>query len=435
MLLVSYYCSNKVARQRPYDLFAGMVFFETAFEINLMVWAGLDYPRTGLFGFITQITLCSMLHMFGSIAHDMVQQVRNPFKRQLNLRLAFMLVFWVFFYTAIFKEFAVAIVDDEADEFYEGYGMFLFPWVSRRFTHIWSTQHHKIRKTTLTERYFGLFCVFIFPLLFNCVYAVYAYMLGRRGLSQGLDFISDARKRLFDFRRDFLLGNTMFFIFFLALAVFVNLSGRCVDYSGITMVGCLHLIHALFHFALWVVYVPGMYRYVLQKIVLRIRSATGEIEEADEEADEQVRQKLCCGSQGGVVTELNPIGDPASHDGCASEQKQDLNEPSTITSPRNFRRAHPRVDESEPGDDDVVLQLDPSRPASPAPAAGRCTKDTRCTDIRCPDYSRNYGRHKHLNETGKDKREEQAARGDDFFLRAEVVHLMSDGIKRAVSFI
>ena len=37
-------------------------------------------------------------------------------------------------------------------------------------------------------------------------YGLYAYILGKKGLVQGLAFSSKARKKLFDFRRDFILG-------------------------------------------------------------------------------------------------------------------------------------------------------------------------------------------------------------------------------------
>ena len=131
-----------------------------------------------------------------------------------------------------------------------------------------------------------------------------------------------------------------------------------------------------------------------------------------------------------VTAELNPIG--------GRVQKSD-SAPFEVPQ-RDTRARHQRANEllvcgDEESRDEAVLQLDCCRsPCTTREDKGdssECNRDSVCTNIDCPDYMvTNYG----LRKDHKATIDERAARADDFFLRAEVVHLMSDGIKRAVSF-
>ena len=102
-VLISFFTSgDRNLRQRPYDLIAGMVLFESLLEVIVVVWASSGYPNDWrAMGVTITIAFTVMTAFFLAVAHDLVQQVRNPFKRTFNLKLGFWVVVFCFIQTNV----------------------------------------------------------------------------------------------------------------------------------------------------------------------------------------------------------------------------------------------------------------------------------------------------------------------------------------------
>ena len=107
---------------------------------------------------------------------------------------------------------AQAVTGQNDDEFFDGYSIYLIPWTTRVFQHMYDPiDSHQVVSTSVEERHFALFMVYIAPLILATIYSFYAFVIGYKGLQQGLSFSSEARKKLWQLRRDFILGNAIFF--------------------------------------------------------------------------------------------------------------------------------------------------------------------------------------------------------------------------------
>ena len=74
---------------------SGMVTFEAIFHLNVCVWAMDGYSRSYVYGLVTQLSLCAVLFCFGAVCFDLVEQVKNPFKRSVRRRIVFGFFLWV----------------------------------------------------------------------------------------------------------------------------------------------------------------------------------------------------------------------------------------------------------------------------------------------------------------------------------------------------
>ena len=231
-------------------------------------------------------------------------------------------------------------------------------------------------------------------------YGLYAYILGKKGLVQGLAFSSKARKKLFDFRRDFILGkftsclefrtihchavgNFLFFVMLVGAAIFVNQASRCIDQSGITIFAALFLGHGVFHFTLWVLYVPGIHRSCAEWLIIKWRSCTEALcfREKSNEEQPMVHRNVLHVEQG-TTAEQGVI----NLDVVPAELNADYHTPTG-------RRSSVEMDSL--GEDNIA-------------AMGE-------------------------DNTEDDKLHREQQSNDDFYLRLEVVLLMSAGIEESVS--
>ena len=111
-VLISFFTSgDRNVRQRPYDLIAGMVLFESLLEVIVVAWAISGYPNDwAAMGVTITVVFNGLLAFFLAVAHDLVQQVRNPFKRTFNLKLIFWVVVFCFIQTNVQVRASIQLV-------------------------------------------------------------------------------------------------------------------------------------------------------------------------------------------------------------------------------------------------------------------------------------------------------------------------------------
>ena len=170
-------------------------------------------------------------------------------------------------------------------------------------------------------------------------------------------------------------------------AIFVNQASRCIDQSGITIFAALFLGHGVFHFTLWVLYVPGIHRSCAEWLINKWRSCTEALCFREKSIEEQpmVHRNVLLVEQG-TTAEQGVI----NLDVVPADSNADYHTPTG--------RRSSTVEMDSLGDDNIA-------------AMGEDFREDK--------------------EDEKMHREQQS--NDDFYLRLEVVLLMSAGIEESVS--
>lgn len=151
----------------------------------------------------------------------------------------------------------------------------MIPWISRTYTYYARGQcpdrtedNYTVAPATFNEQYTPIVFMLAIPVVIVVAYSVYAYMVGQRGLKGGLHFSLPARRQSFRFRKDFFVGNCLFWIAIVVLAYFIMGSSACIDRTGMLLLGTVIVGRSVYHLILFLTYAPGPQRRVFKWIYL-----------------------------------------------------------------------------------------------------------------------------------------------------------------------
>jgi len=255
-------------------------------------------------------------------------------------------------------------------------------------------------------------------------YACYAYAVGTRGLRNGFGFSSKTRQKLSDFRRDFLIGNILFFIVLIFASVLINRSSRCIDETGVIIVYGILSGHSLFNFFIWTTYIPGLHRLLLQSCICCFERGKDLFMPATLERQIQISDIWL---PSGVWHANESLAEPQPARGERASAVLKLDSP-----PQTEHQELLSGASSKPCDNCKKLR-------STASEYCKQCKDWLCAE--CANAHREYqatthGRHRVISADQRLKDETKAAdvlqNRDDKQLRVEVVTLMADGIRQTV---